>query len=40
MGFFVFGDELVDLILENYAELSPKYRALLPLKQIYVADLA
>ena len=34
------GDELVDLILENYAKLSPKYRALLPLKQIYVADLA
>ncbi|MCP5171499.1 MAG: restriction endonuclease [Pseudomonadales bacterium] len=34
------GDELVDLILENYDKLSPKYRALLPLKQIYVADLA
>lgn len=34
------GEELVDLILENYSKLSPKYRALLPLKQIYVADLA
>lgn len=33
------GDELVDLVLENYAKLSPKYRALLPLKQIYVPDL-
>lgn len=33
------GDELVDLVLEHYANLSPKYRALLPLKQIYVADL-
>lgn len=33
------GDELVGLILEHYAKLSPKYRALLPLKQIYVADL-
>lgn len=33
------GDELVDLVLEHYAKLSPKYRTLLPLKQIYVADL-
>jgi restriction system protein len=33
------GDELVDIVLEHYAKLSPKYRALLPLKQIYVADL-
>jgi len=33
------GDELVDLVLEHYINLSPKYRALLPLKQIYVADL-
>ncbi len=33
------GDELVDLVLQHYANLSPKYRALLPLKQIYVADL-
>ncbi len=34
------GDELVDLILQHYDKLSPKYRALLPLKQIYVADLS
>ncbi|PCK08771.1 MAG: restriction endonuclease [Alteromonadaceae bacterium] len=34
------GDELVDLVLEHYGQLSPKYRTLLPLKQIYVADLA
>lgn len=34
------GDELVDLVLEHYAKLSPRYRTLLPLKQIYVADLA
>ncbi len=33
------GDELVELVLRYYANLSPKYRALLPLKQIYVADL-
>lgn len=33
------GDELVDLVLEHYDKLSLKYRALLPLKQIYVADL-
>ncbi len=32
------GDELVDLVLEHYANLSPKYRTLLPLKQIYVAN--
>ena len=34
------GDELVDLVLQHYVNLSPKYRALLPLKQIYVADLS
>ncbi|MFT5419917.1 MAG: restriction system protein [Candidatus Endobugula sp.] len=33
------GDELVNLVLEHYAKLSPRYRTLLPLKQIYVADL-
>lgn len=32
------GDELVDLVLEHYSKLSPRYRTLLPLKQIYVAD--
>lgn len=34
------GEELVELILEHYENLSPKYRSILPLKQIYVADLA
>lgn len=34
------GDELVQLIMEHYHKLSPRYRALLPLKQIYVADLS
>jgi len=33
------GEQLVQLILENYTELSPKYRALIPLKQIYVTDI-
>lgn len=33
------GELLVHLVLENYAELAPKYRALIPLKQIYVTDL-
>lgn len=33
------GKELVDIVLENYEKLSPKYRTLLPMKQIYVPDL-
>ncbi len=33
------GEELVDLILEHYPSMLPKYRSILPLKQIYVADL-
>jgi len=33
------GEQLVDLIFEHYANLSPKYRAMLPLKQIFVPDL-
>ena len=32
------GEQLVQLVLENYQKLSPRYRTLLPLKQIYVAD--
>lgn len=32
------GDQLVELVLENYTKLAPRYRAILPLKQIYVAD--
>lgn len=33
------GEEFVELVLENYAKLLPRYRTLLPLKQIYVPDL-
>jgi len=33
------GEQLVDLVLENYARLSPRYRTMIPLKQIYVPDL-
>lgn len=32
------GEELVQLILEHYAELSPRYRTMIPLRQIYVPD--
>lgn len=32
------GDELVDLIFENYAKMSARYRTLIPLRQIYVPD--
>lgn len=32
------GEQLVDIILENYHKLAPRYRTLLPLRQIYVAD--
>lgn len=34
------GDELVDLVLANYVKFSPKYQILLPLTQIYVANLS
>jgi len=33
------GEQLVELVLEHYQKLSPRYRALIPLKQIYVPDL-
>lgn len=33
------GEQLVELVLENYSKLAPRYRAILPLKQIYVADI-
>jgi len=33
------GEQLVELIFENYRKLSPKYRAMLPLKEIFVPDL-
>ncbi len=34
------GDDFVELVLENYARLSPRYRSMIPLKQIYVPDLS
>ena len=33
------GEQLVELVLENYARLAPRYRTMIPLKQIYVPDL-
>ena len=33
------GEQFVDLILEHYSSLSPRYRAMIPLKQIFVPDL-
>jgi len=33
------GEAFVAMILENYGKLSPRYRAIVPLKQIYVPDL-
>jgi len=32
------GEDLVQLVLQHYATLSPRYRALVPLKQIFVPD--
>lgn len=33
------GEAFVSMILENYSRLSPRYRSIVPLKQIYVPDL-
>ncbi len=33
------GEQFVELVFEHYANLSPRYRALIPLKQIFVPDL-
>ena len=33
------GEAFVAMVLENYGKLSPRYRAIVPLKQIYVPDL-
>jgi restriction system protein len=33
------GEQFVELVFEHYAKLSPRYRALIPLKQIFVPDL-
>jgi restriction system protein len=33
------GEQFVEMVLTHYAKLSPRYRTLIPLKQIYVPDL-
>lgn len=33
------GEKFVELLMEHYGRLSPRYRSLIPLKQIYVPDL-
>lgn len=33
------GEGFVELVLENYSKLSPRYRSLLPLRQIFVPDI-
>jgi len=33
------GEQLFDLIVKHYADLSPRYRTMIRLKQIYVPDL-
>lgn len=33
------GEQLVELIMQYYGNLSPKYRTMLPLKQIYIPDI-
>jgi restriction system protein len=32
------GDELIDLVLQQYERLDPKYKGLIPLKQVYVPE--
>ena len=34
------GEQFVELIFEHYAQLAPRYRSMIPLKQIFVPDLA
>lgn len=33
------GEQLFDLIVKHYSQLSPRYRTMIPLRQIYVPDL-
>jgi restriction system protein len=33
------GDELFELVVRHYSDLSPRYRTMIPLRQIYVPDL-
>jgi len=32
------GDELVDLVLQHYEELDPRYKGLIPLKRVYIPE--
>lgn len=34
------GEQFVEMVLTNYGKLAPRYRTLIPLKQIYVPDLS
>ncbi|MFN3723586.1 MAG: restriction endonuclease [Paracoccaceae bacterium] len=34
------GEQFVEMVLTNYGKLAPRYRSLIPLKQIYVPDLS
>lgn len=33
------GEQFVELVLEHYPKLAPRFRSIIPLKQIYVPDL-
>lgn len=33
------GEQFVELVFEHYAQLAPRYRSMIPLKQIFVPDL-
>lgn len=33
------GEQFVEMVLTNYGKLAPRYRTLIPLKQIYVPGL-
>lgn len=33
------GEQLFELVVKHYAQLSPRYRTMIPLRQIYVPDL-
>jgi restriction system protein len=33
------GEQFVDLVMQHYPQLAPRYRSMIPLKQIYVPDL-
>lgn len=33
------GEQFVDMVLEHYHNLAPRFRSMIPLKQIYIPDL-